>query len=61
MFLRPFGSKRLHESYVFKLLLCLYMLICYYVFKKTLCLLKKLPSTLGSEKGSYYIFNFIIF
>ena len=40
MFLRPFGSKRLRESYVFKITMSF----------------KKKPSTLGSEKGSYFIF-----
>ena len=56
MFLRPFGSKRLRESYVFNMLICScvpsvasayaspmsFMLICYYVFKKILCLAAKL-------------------
>ena len=39
MFLRPFGSKRLRESSVFKITLSINMLICYYV-NMLLCLKK---------------------
>ena len=60
MFLRPFGSKRLRESSVFKITLSMNMLICYYV-NMLLCLLKNTLSkicyyvTMSLKK--YYVFK----